>query len=74
MHPDIFYSTLFSSISFFKDYFPTRLMDQDKNLKNTDLALRLTQCRNLTTSLTGSNHAQSLDSSVLQVDEHFPME
>lgn len=74
MHPDIFYSTLFSSISFFKDCFPSKLMDQDENLKNTDLAISLTQYKNHITSLTDFNPAQSLDSSVFQEDEHFPME
>lgn len=67
LHPDIFYSTLFSSISF-------KLMDQDENLKNTDLAISLTQYKNHITSLTDFNPAQSLDSSVFQEDEHFPME
>lgn len=49
-------------------------MDQDKNVENSGLVLFLTQYKNPIISLTDSNPAQSLKSSVLQEDTHFPKE
>lgn len=63
IHSDIFYSILLYFILFhffLKDWLFPSLMDQDKNLKNTDLVLSLAQYKNFTKPVTDNNPGQSL--------------